>query len=157
MGKRRDGRLAAVQYLFAHEVHGNPSIEERAAFWDLHSIKGQARDFAETLINGVLASRDEIDVQIKALIENYSFERLATVDRNVLRLAAYELAHASDVPAAVILNEAIEVAKMLSAGESGSFVNGILHKLAHQIRPPAATTASTPATTPPVTPLTTDH
>jgi N utilization substance protein B len=141
MGKRRDGRLAAVQYLFAHEIHGkSPSPEERAAFWELHSIKGKSREFAEALIDGVLLSRDALDEQIKALIENYSFERLATVDRNVLRLAAHELTSATDVPAAVILNEAIEVAKMLSAGESGAFVNGILHKLAHQIRPHSSPT-----------------
>jgi N utilization substance protein B len=68
------------------------------------------------------------------------------VDRNVLRLAAYELTAATDVPAPVILNEAIEVAKMLSAGESGSFVNGILHKLAHQLRPHPAPAASVPPT-----------
>ncbi len=147
MGKRRDGRLAAVQYLFAHELHGkSPTPEERAAFWELHSIKGKAQAYAETLIDGVLNSRDALDEQIKALIENYSFERLATVDRNVLRLAAYELTAATDVPAPVILNEAIEVAKMLSAGESGSFVNGILHKLAHQLRPHPAPAASVPPT-----------
>jgi N utilization substance protein B len=136
MGKRRDGRLAAVQYLFAHDLHTKaPTDIERAAFWDLHSIKGQARDFAEALINGVLEHRDEIDVQITGLIENYSFERLATVDRNVLRLAAYELTHTPDLPAPVILNEAIEVAKMLGGTESGAFVNGILHKIAQKLRP----------------------
>lgn len=137
MGKRRDGRLAAVQYLFAHDLHSKaPTEVERAAFWDLHSIKGQARDFAEALINGVLEHRDEIDAQVGGLIENYSFERLATVDRNVLRLAAYELTHTPDLPAPVILNEAIEVAKMLGGTESGAFVNGILHKIAQKLRPP---------------------
>ncbi len=135
MGKRRDGRLAAVQYLFANEMHGDTGQADRAAFWELHSIKGAARDFAEALIEGVLKDRGQIDEQIRVLLENYSFERLAVVDRNVLRLAAYELATAQDVPAPVILNEAIEVAKMLGGGESGSFVNGILHKLAQQMRP----------------------
>ncbi len=140
MGKRRDGRLAAVQYLFANEMHGSTEGgAERTAFWELHSIKGPARAFAEALINGVLSDRPRIDEQIRALVENYSFERLAAVDRNVLRLAAHELATATDVPAPVILNEAIEVAKMLGGGESGSFVNGILHKLAHQIRPQETT------------------
>ena len=135
MGKRRDGRLAAVQYLFANEMHGATGQADRAAFWELHSIKGAARDFAEALIEGVLAESERIDAQISGLLENYSFDRLAAVDRNVLRLAAHELATAVDVPVPVILNEAIEVAKMLGGGESGSFVNGILHKLAHQIRP----------------------
>lgn len=135
MGKRRDGRLAAVQFLFATEMHGKEGQVDRAAFWDLHSIKGAARDFAEALIEGVLSQREALDQQISGLVENYSFERLAAVDRNVLRLAAYELATARDVPAPVILNEAIEVAKMLGGAESGAFVNGILHQLARQIRP----------------------
>ncbi len=135
MGKRREGRLAAVQYLFANEMHGKTGQADRAAFWGLHSFKGGARDFAEALIEGVLAEREKLDGQIRGLVENYSFERLAAVDRNVLRLAAYELATELEVPAPVILNEAIEVAKMLGGAESGSFVNGILHKLAQQIRP----------------------
>lgn len=145
MGKRRDGRLAAVQYLFAHDLHSQPPTDtERAGFWDLHSVKGPARDFAESLINGVLANRDDIDTQIRGLIENYSFERLATVDRNVLRLAAFELAHVPDLPAPVILNEAIEVAKMLGGTESGAFVNGILHKIAQKIRPKSPPAAPQP-------------
>jgi N utilization substance protein B len=144
MGKRRDGRLAAVQYLFAYDLHTKPPTEiERAAFWDLHSVKGMARDFAEALIDGVLEQKDVIDVQIRDLLENYSFERLATVDRNVLRLAAYELTNTPDLPAPVILNEAIEVAKMLGGTESGSFVNGILHKIAQKLRPPQTIPPST--------------
>ncbi len=153
MGKRRDGRLAAVQCLFAHDVHGKPSEAEHAAFWDLHSIKGQGRDFAEALIQGVLENREQIDAQIRELVENYSLDRVAVVDRNVLRLAAYELGHAVDVPARVILNEAIEVAKMLGGTDSGAFVNGVLHRLAAQLRPASASTpdnspASPAATSP---------
>ena len=84
----------------------------------------------------MLAHRDGIDQRIRGLLENYEFDRLAVVDRNVLRLAAYELEQTEDLPTPVILNEAIEVAKMLGGSESGAFVNGILHRLAHQIRPP---------------------
>lgn len=135
MGKRRDGRLAAVQYLFANEMHGGTGPADRAAFWQLHNVKGAARGFAEALIDGVLADRERLDEQIRGLVENYSFDRLAAVDRNVLRLAAHELQAARDVPAPIILNEAIEVAKMLGGAESGAFVNGILHQLARQLRP----------------------
>lgn len=128
--------MAAVQYLFAHDLHGGkPSEIEESAFWELHSVKGAARAFAADLIQGVLSNRDEIDEWIAKLLENFSFERLAVVDRNVMRLAAYELAHCTSVPAPVILNEAIEVARMLSAGQSSAFVNGILHKLALLVRP----------------------
>lgn len=149
MGKRREGRLAAVQCLFAYDLHGKPSEAEHAAFWDLHSIKGQGRDFAEALIQGVLSHREQIDTQLRQLLENYTFDRLAVVDRNVLRLAAYELAHALDVPARVILNEAIEVAKMLGGSDSGAFVNGILDRLAAQLRPqPSASPSSTAPASP---------
>lgn len=132
MGLRRDGREAAVQFLFASELHGQQpqSPEESAAFWDLHSAKRGAREYAEQLVRGVLEHREEIDRRIAAVAENYRLERIANVDRNVLRLAVYEILFTPDVPPPVAINEAIEIAKKFSAGESKSFVNGILDKIA---------------------------
>jgi N utilization substance protein B len=138
MGKRRDGRLAAVQCLFAHDLNPKLSTEEQAAFWELHQVKGAARDFAASLIDGILAERDRLDAEITPLLENFSFDRLAAVDRNVMRLAAYELLHADDLPTPVILNEAIDVARMLGTGGSQAFVNGVLNSLAQRLRPQAA-------------------
>ncbi len=135
MGKRREGREAAVQFLFAHELHGEHTAEEQEAFWTIHNAKTSVRTYAESLIHGVLGQSAAIDALIEPVLENFRLQRLAHVDRNILRVAAYELAHVPEVPAAVIINEAIEIAKSLGAGESGSFVNGILHKIAQKVRP----------------------
>ncbi|MFO1486324.1 MAG: transcription antitermination factor NusB [Verrucomicrobiaceae bacterium] len=138
MGKRREGREAAIQFLFARDLQGSQKPEDPEVFWTLHSAKASTRAFAETLIKGVLDHQAGIDGIISDVLQNFRFERLAAVDRNVLRVAAYELLHCPDVPAPVILNEAIDIAKALSAGESGSFVNGVLDKLAKALRKPEA-------------------
>ncbi len=137
MGKRREGREAAVQFLFAHDLHGEHTPEEQEAFWEIHSAKPSVREHAETLARGVLAHREEIDALIAPVLKNFRLERLAHVDRNILRLAVHELLHLPEVPAPVILNEAIEIAKSLGAGESGGFVNGILDQIARSTRPDA--------------------
>lgn len=141
MGLRRDGREAAVQYLFAHELHepsGSKSDEERNAFWQLHSAKGGARKFAESLVQGVLENLKEIDGKIAEASTNFSLDRIANVDRNILRLAVYELMHTQDLPAPVIINEAIEIAKKFGAPESAGFVNGVIDRIARVLRPRAA-------------------
>lgn len=134
MGKRREGREAAIQFLFARDMQGSEKPAEPEVFWTLHSAKASTRAFAESLINGVLQHQPDIDARIAELLQNFRMERLAAVDRNVLRVASYELLYCLDVPAPVILNEAIDIAKALSAGESGSFVNGVLDKLARTLR-----------------------
>jgi N utilization substance protein B len=150
MGKRREGREAAVQFLFAHELHAEHSAEEQEAFWSIHNAKASVRAYAENLIRGVLANLTEIDAVIEPIVQNFSIERLAKVDRNILRLAVCELKHLPEVPAPVVINEAIEIAKNLGGNESGSFVNGVLHKIAQAIRPkaskPPAETNSEPRT-----------
>ena len=138
MGRRREGREAAIQYLFARDLQGEVKPGEPEEFWTLHSAKTSTRAFAESLIQGVIKHQEQIDSSITKLLENFSFERLAAVDRNVLRVASYELLYCLEVPTPVILNEAIDIAKALSAGESGSFVNGVLDKLAKSLRKPGA-------------------
>ncbi len=135
MGKRREGREAAVQFLFAHELHAEHTLEEQEAFWSIHNAKTSVRTYAEKLIRGVLAHLTEIDAVIGPVVENFRIERLAMVDRNILRLAVYEFLHVPEVPTPVAMNEAIEIAKNLGGTESGSFVNGVLHKIAQTARP----------------------
>jgi N utilization substance protein B len=132
MGRRREGREAAVQFLFAHELHGTKEqcAEECEAFWELHSAKKGAREYAEELVKGVQKHREAIDERIAAVAVNYRIERIANVDRNILRLAVYELLFVPAVPPPVVINEAIEIAKKFSAGESKSFVNGVLDRIA---------------------------
>ena len=146
MGRRREGREAAVQYLFAHEVQAAADAAGDEAFWSLHMAKKGARAYSECLIKGVLAHLPEIDRCIEAAVENYRMERLAAVERNILRVAVYELNHLSDAPPPVVINEAIEIAKKFGATESGGFVNGILDRIAKNNK--AAATSAAPA--PPV-------
>lgn len=130
MGRRREGREAAVQFLFAHEIQAAGAGAGDEAFWDLHMAKKGARAYAEDLIKGVLAHLPEIDRCIETAVENYRMERLAAVERNILRVAVYELNHLADAPPPVVINEAIEIAKKFGATESGGFVNGILDRIA---------------------------
>jgi N utilization substance protein B len=135
MGKRREARQSAVQFLFARELQGSLDSEAIEGFWQIHSAKDSVRAMAQGMIDGVLADQQRIAEVLVAAVENFRLERLATVDRNILRLAVHELMSASDVPVPVILNEAIEIAKALGGNESGAFVNGVLHRLAKQLRP----------------------
>lgn len=127
-----------MQYLFAHDVHGEVSEMERNAFWTLHMAKDDVRGYAETLIKGILAHQAEVDERITAVLQNFSFDRLGTVDRNILRLAVYELLHQPDVPRPVVINEAIEIAKAFGDTQTRVFVNGVLDRIAKAL-PPVAT------------------
>lgn len=136
MGLRSEGREAAVQYLFAHDLHepaGSKSESEREGFWEMHIAKPKVRLFAEELINGVLANLPAIDQQISAASTNFSIDRLAYVERNIIRLATYELMHTT-LHAPIIITEAIAIAKNFGAPESAKFVNGVVDRIARNVR-----------------------
>jgi len=120
-----------VQYLYGNDVQGQIefSPEKLDAFWSLRDAKSFAREFATELIRGVVEHSSEIDAMIRNQLENYSFQRLAAVDRNILRLGTYEILYASHIPPQAAINEAIEVAKRFGTEESARFVNGILDKI----------------------------
>lgn len=134
MGRRREGRQAAIQYLFALDLHGEVSDVERDAFWELHSANPKVRQHAETLVKGTLENLAAIDRRITERLENYSFERVGTVDRNILRVAVYELLFTPEVPPKVVINEAVEIARGLGDTQTRVFVNGILDKIARETR-----------------------
>ena len=90
----------------------------------------EIRAFAEELVRGVIAKRDALDEIIRGISLNWKLERMAVIDRNVLRLAAYELLHVPGIPRKVTINEAIEIAKHFGTDDSGSFVNGIVDRVA---------------------------
>ena len=142
MGRRREGREAAVQFLFAHELHSEHSVEEQEAFWGIHNAKSSVRLYAENLIRGVLAHLTELDAFIVPVVENFRMERIANVDRNILRLAVYELLHVPEVPTPVVINEAIEIAKNLGGNESGSFVKWCLSEVGKYFASSAALATS---------------
>ena len=134
---RRDGREAAMQYLFGCE-----NVEEDASdadlfpqFWKLREAGFRARAFAEQLVAGIREHQGEIDGLIAAALENFEFDRLNRVDRNILRLGAYEICFADYIPPEAAVNEAIEIAKRFGAEESPKFVNGVLDHILKQAKP----------------------
>ena len=140
-GKRRQAREMALQMLYQREI-GQAAPGQLVREFDIHSFRSEtadagaslratesARDYARTLLEGSLANQEPIDALIAEQAENWRLERMPVVDRNVLRLAVYELRHQPDVPAAVVIDEAIELAKKFGSEQSGRFVNGILDAL----------------------------
>lgn len=129
MGVRRDAREAAVQYLYQREIHGDETDATLEAFYHMRGLSPSARRFCDSLLRGWAANRQQIDEMIGNYARNYELARLSAVDRNVLRIGCFELLQASDVPPAVVINEAIEIAKKFGSEESGRFVNGILDNI----------------------------
>lgn len=128
MGFRRKARELALQMLF--QVEFQPHRETLLKiFWQEHEALQPVKDFANLLVNGVLQHLSEIDLLIEDAAEHWATKRMATVDRNVLRFAIYELCYLGDIPPRVSVNEAIEVAKKFGNEESGAFINGILDRV----------------------------
>ncbi len=162
MGKRREARERAVQFLFEHDLNPPEDLsvaleqfwlsqraaaiaEEKAgAKWGQQvelppptPEESAVRLFAEPLIRGTLEYRDEADEVIKKHAKNWELHRIAAVDRNILRLAIYEMLHREDIPPVVSINEAVDIAKKFSTQDSGKFVNGILDKVKGELMRPA--------------------
>ena len=135
MSIRREGREAAIQFLYQLDLNATTPAEIADPFWLLQgserteAVGLKARAFADELIAGVAAHRDEIDRQIKGCLVNFDFGRLAAVDRNVLRVAVYELNYVPALAPAIVINEAIEIVKKFGGEKSGGFVNGILDRI----------------------------
>ena len=148
MGKRREGREAAVQFLYQFDVNRLPLEAALAAFWKLRMVPGKGgsstktRAFTEKIVKGVQAHSEAIDACISQYTTNYDLHRIAIVDRNILRVGIYELRHCADVPPVVSINEAIEIAKRFGSEESGSFVNGILDRVRGDLPRPARNVAA---------------
>src|SRR5437899_9820387 len=137
MGRRREARQAALQSPFCRALQHGDSPGKMADFWEFLSTKTRVREFAQPLSDGMNAHLAEIDERIRRYAENYEFRRIAAVDRNVLRLAIYEMLFRDDIPPVVSINEAIELAKKFCGAESGRFVNGILDRVRKELTRPA--------------------
>lgn len=131
---RRLARETALQVLFQRDLTKEPLItaEEVQKWASEFKVPEASRGFAQELVDGTLAHLSEIDQQIAAFAEDWSISRMANVDRNVMRLATYEILFRQDIPSRVSLNEAIELAKRFGGEESAKFVNGILDRIVGQ-------------------------
>lgn len=132
--ERRAAREAALIILFQVDVGRaelGSAIEH--TFTEI-PVTEQARDFALSLVRGVLANLEKIDETIERFSRDWKLERLARTDRAVLRIAVYEMLFRDDIPVGASINEAVELAKMYGGAESGRFVNGILGNVARTVR-----------------------
>ena len=126
MGKRRKSRECALQLLFELEFNpgDRPSLVRR--YWSEQKAGAEVREYGTWLVDQVLDHRDEIDGLIQAASEHWRLARMAAVDRNILRIAVCELLHEPSLVPAIVIDEAIEIARKYSGGEAAVFVNGIL-------------------------------
>ena len=126
MGSRRQARELALQLLYQHELTQTPLEEMQSHLEGWKRASASVREFADNLVRGALDNGPRIDEILEEQTDNWRLDRLAAVDRNILRLACYELLHQKDTPPAVVIDEAIEVAKKFGAEESARFINGVL-------------------------------
>lgn len=133
MGARHSGREAALQMLFQIETSGADAEAAIALFWRHFEGNPEGREYADAAVRGVTGSLAKIDACITQSSSNWRIERMARVDRNLLRLGTWELEHKTDVPRAVILDEAVELAKSYGSEDSGAFVNGVLNQIADKL------------------------
>jgi transcription antitermination protein NusB len=133
MGARHTGREAALQMLFQVEAQNASSEETIRLFWRQFEGDPEGRAYADSIVKGVTDTRDAIDTTIRKASTHWRLERMSRVDRNLLRLGAWELLHSTEVPRAVVLDEAVELAKSYGTEESPAFVNGVLNRVAEDI------------------------
>jgi N utilization substance protein B len=119
--------------LFQIDMAGGAPAEIFPHFWKEHDAEIEVKAFAEGLVEGVMRERDALDRIIAGSVDNWRIDRMAVVDRNILRVAVYELAWLPDTPPVVVLDEAIEVGKKYGSEQSGSFINGILDAVRKRI------------------------
>ena len=129
LGTRRQARELALSLLYEADAKDSPPAVVLAEF----PIEPDA--FASDLVAGVGTHQDEVDGLIRRFAKDWTLERMPVVDRNLLRIGVYELVHRPDVPTAVVISEAVELARRYSTEESGRFVNGMLGRIAEHVRP----------------------
>lgn len=132
--QRRDGRVAALQYLFAWSMNDPKNLaEDLRLFFEGKDEPREHYSFGEELIQGVIMNVVEIDAIIKGLVHNWDFSRIARMDLTILRLAMYEMKFRKDIPPVVSINEAIDLSKQFSNADSKRFINGILDRYKDQL------------------------
>ncbi|MGB2630602.1 MAG: transcription antitermination factor NusB [Candidatus Omnitrophota bacterium] len=130
MRKRTLSREIALKILYAWDISKEPVEEVHRKFWENNDISGEkVREFSDLLVFGVNSNLGKIDEIIAGHAINWRMDRMATIDRNVLRIASFELLFAPDIPPKVAINEAIDLAKKYGDKDSGKFVNGILDNI----------------------------
>lgn len=133
MSIRRQSRELALQCLYQRDLGGNQAAD--IALMSAHfDVSKKAAPYANELVDGIGQNWDSLNALLESHAKNWRLSRMAVIDRNLLRIAAYELIYKKDVPTSVILNEAIEIAKRYSTDDAASFINGILDSICQNVR-----------------------
>jgi N utilization substance protein B len=135
MGSRRKARELAVQLLYQNDLAKMDPEEAMNLFWEHFPVDMEVREFCTQLVLGTLDRLAVIDELLSEASENWSLNRMSVVDRNILRLATYELLDRLDIPPSVSLNEAIEIAKKYSTPDAAMFINGVLDRVKRMVCP----------------------
>jgi N utilization substance protein B len=132
--QRRDGRVAALQYLFAWSLNKPANLsDDICTFLQTQEKPREHYAFGEELIHGVIENANDIDERIRALAHNWDFDRIAKIDLAIMRLAIFEMVYRKDIPPVVSINEAIDLSKLFSNTDAKRFINGILDRLKDQL------------------------
>jgi len=134
MGARTTAREAALQLLYALETAGEDQNVVMREFWRETPGDAEGRPYADALVRGICTNKSKVDSRIEEASENWRVERMTAVDRNLLRLGTYELEFSDDVPRAVAIDEAVEIAKRFGTEESSKFINGVLERIAQDLQ-----------------------
>lgn len=138
MGKRRQARECALQILFQLEFHSGEPREVARAYWEGRRTAAGAREYGTWIVERILENGEAIDRTIQAASKNWRLARMAVVDRNILRIAVAELLYEPTLVPAIVMDEAIEIAKRYSGEESAVFVNGVLDAIVRGLAAKAA-------------------
>jgi transcription antitermination protein NusB len=132
--QRRDGRVAALQYLYAWSMNQPANLaNDLVVFFENCEHPREHYAFGEELIHGVIERIADLDGRIKALAHNWEFDRIAKIDLAILRVAMFEMIYRKDIPPVVSINEAIDLSKQFSNADAKRFINGILDRLKDQL------------------------
>lgn len=129
MGTRRQARELAMQALFYMDMQNDLSLQTLECFCENFRPPKKTQPFFLTLVKGVLETRPQVDGIIERFSKNWKIRRMSCVDRNVMRVAVYELAYCDDIPPKVTINEAVDIGKKFGSEESGAFINGIMDSI----------------------------
>jgi N utilization substance protein B len=137
MGDRRKSRELALQALFALDLNKTDSQSQIDTFLEQHGddLSEPTRLFFQMLVDGVVGNREEIDNLLDQWAKNWKISRMPAVDRNIMRIAVFEMLNLSDIPSSVSINEAVEIGKKFGTRESGPFINGVLDRIRAQYEP----------------------
>ena len=134
MGKRTKARECALQMLYQWDITREPMDRVTGLFWQVRTSTDETRAMAERLARGAQNEMARLDEEITRASHNWRFDRIASIDKNILRLAVYELLREPGTPSSVVIDEAVELAKRFSAADSPPFVNGILDAIKARVR-----------------------